>query len=820
MSLFNYSTNSFVSGELSPKGIGRDTLEAYGQSIKTGLNCVVQLLGGVTRRPGFQYISILKNQAKIAELFSFVFDAENAYIIEAGDQYLRFYKNKAQIYFSGNPYEVSTPYLEADVPQIQTAQSLDVMYMSHPSYKIGKLIRKGDSDWEYSAIDLIDGPYLPENNSSITLTPSASTGNITVTASSALFTSTDVGRLIRYKSGEDLSRQVTYTATGTQKNFDIPFFPQEAADIQVYIVNTVGVRGLAINPTDYTVASGQVVFVNPPTANHLVQIRPANAASGRWGYMRITGYTSATQVSCTVLRDLGGINPSVYWRLGAFSQTTGYPRAIAFFEDRLWLTNDGNTIYGSVVGDYETFKPDDDNNKGTPSATSGVSFTLISNSNQIIQWLFGKQYLIAGTSTSITSLLTSAGQTLSAITPPSIRKDIDVECMRALPVGTDSDVVFIQENGKRLSRVNYSFERDGYTQVELNLLAGHVSQQSKFKKIVGQEYPLNLVWALTESGKLSTLVLNTSQNVNAWTRQEIGGTNAVVESIASIPSTTGNTQLWAIIRRTINGQTKRYVEVLSDFFDTNNGDTIYDAYFTDSWIRYNGVKNTTLTLSNATIGDSRTFTAGSNVFTNTDVGRNIRTENGYAVVTGYTSPTVVTCKIQAAFESTSIASGSWYLMSTEFTGLDHLEGEYVFPLADGKPHPVVRVTSGKITLQYSAGIVNVGLPTSMQVDTLPISTVVGYGTTKNLLSRVQSITIRLHETVGLSYTVSDAYSDVNFLEPTQLSDKYIPLFTGLKSQGVIGYSSNELILKFRNSQPLPCTILNITAVIEVPDRLS
>ena len=84
----------------------------------------------------------------------------------------------------GAAYAVSTPYDGNDLALLQYAQLNDVMYLVHPDYQPYKLIRAGHTDWTMTAIDFETGPFLPINDTSTTITPSATTGTITLTASS------------------------------------------------------------------------------------------------------------------------------------------------------------------------------------------------------------------------------------------------------------------------------------------------------------------------------------------------------------------------------------------------------------------------------------------------------------------------------------------------------------------------------------------------------------------------------------------------------------------------------------------------------------
>src|SRR4051812_13663578 len=116
-------TNAFNSGESSPLLAGRSDLDKYKNAVGTLENFICFKHGGVYSRPGTRYVAGAKNNAKKCRLINFEFNTSNAYIIEMGDNYMRFYKNGARIEVVGVPVEIVSPYLEADLFKVTFAQS-------------------------------------------------------------------------------------------------------------------------------------------------------------------------------------------------------------------------------------------------------------------------------------------------------------------------------------------------------------------------------------------------------------------------------------------------------------------------------------------------------------------------------------------------------------------------------------------------------------------------------------------------------------------------------------------------------------------------
>lgn len=141
---------TFSKGELSPLLDGRTDVQVYYNGVKTLENFIVTPYGGVTKRPGTYYVAEVKDSARATRLIPFQFSITQAYILEFGDRYMRFYYNNGQLLSSGTAYEITTPYLEADLFDLQFAQDADTMWITHPNYKPRKLTRGAASFDSYT----------------------------------------------------------------------------------------------------------------------------------------------------------------------------------------------------------------------------------------------------------------------------------------------------------------------------------------------------------------------------------------------------------------------------------------------------------------------------------------------------------------------------------------------------------------------------------------------------------------------------------------------------------------------------------------------
>lgn len=208
---------SFTGGEFAPPLYYRTDLQKYSTGCKTLKNFIVHPHGGASNRPGLEYIDATKDSTKKSRLIPFEFSTEQAYVIEAGNLYFRYYKDGGQILDGETAYEVETPYLEADLPLIKYTQSADVLFLVHPDYAPRTLTRTDHTDWTLANYTFNYGPYMRINATATTITLSGTSGSVTLTASAALFNAGHVGAWWKVSNGHIKITAVADTthATGT-----------------------------------------------------------------------------------------------------------------------------------------------------------------------------------------------------------------------------------------------------------------------------------------------------------------------------------------------------------------------------------------------------------------------------------------------------------------------------------------------------------------------------------------------------------------------------------------------------------------------------
>ena len=709
--------NSFNAGELSPQLKGRADLEKYRNGCEIMENFLPQIHGPAKKRPGTRFVKEVKDSSKFTRLIPFEFSNTQAFAIEFGDETIRFFANGGIVLDGATPYEIASPYSDDELRDLEYAQSADVIYLAHPNHPPHKLARFGPTNWVIAPVVFNWPPFNDESVGTLTLTPSAVTGNITITASSSFFVAEDVGSFFKFQ--ETVASRYNQWTQGVSHTAG----------------NRVQWRGNVYEATNAATAGSR-----PPI--HLEGTESDGAVNWTFlhdgaGYAQVTAFTSPTVVNATVIRRLPEAVATTRWSEGAWSTRRGFPRTVTFYEDRLWFAGSNNrpqTLWASVIGDYE-------NHKYGTNDDDALNYTINTQDLNTIQWLSPTKVLAIGTANGEFTL--SAQQISDPVTPTNVRITPQTtfgaaESVRPLRIG--GSILFLQRAGRKVREYTYNFETDSFVAPNLNVLAEHITGTGVVDLAYQQE-PNQIVWAPCACGTLVGLTYERQEDVVGWHRQLVGG---AVESVVALPHWDGDQDvLWMIVKREINGNTVRYVEYLEKYLDNEY------AFYVDSGLTYDGPPVTTV------------------------------------------------------------------------SGLDHLEGEELAVLADGAVHPNVTVTSGSVTLQAPASVVNLGLPYKATVVTMPIEAGAADGVAQGKQMRINNIVMRLFRTgAGLYYGSNENRMDELHLRRTNDNmDSPVPLFTGdTKLAPWPGEYQQAPQMRIEHRLPTPCTLVALMPQLNTYDR--
>lgn len=727
---------SFNAGEFTPYLDGQIDLQKRRSALRTCQNMIPLKQGALVRRGGTYFIKEIKDSSNRTALIDFQYNTDQIYKIEFGDQYMRFYKDNAIITEAAQ-----------NITGITKANPAVVTYSGADNYANG--------DEVY--ISSVGG--MTEVNGKFYLVANVNTGSNTFELTDIDGNNIDSTSYTTYTSGGTVEEVYEISSPYEQANlFDADNVLQvhyfQSADV-VYILsesyapralvrnadanwtlNTLTLEDgpyLQLNTTSTTLAlsgtSGSVTvtasavaginngsgFLSTDVGRIIRWKDPAN----NWTWLTITAHTNTTTVTATI----SGPNASAgtattNWRLGAYSDTTGWPRTGTFFQDRFVMG--GSTDYPDRLDISEKsvysstsigFAPS--NAAGTVADDNAISITLPSKQVNRIQWMASDVTgLIVGTSGQEWTIKGDS----DGIIKPSAHPETPISTTKSAyiqPILAESGIIFVQAAKRRVHDMIYSFDIDRLKPRDVTILAEHITK-TQILDIKYQQEPLNTIWSYRTDGTLIGMTYYPDQDVFGWHRHVIGGysdagktTQAIVESMIVTPSTDGSRdEVTLIVKRYINGAVRRYIEYITRFYEDDIA--LEDAFHVDCGLTYDGSATATI------------------------------------------------------------------------TGFDHLEGETLKVMIDGKSHPDLTVSGGAITLanNRTASVVQAGLGNIWAIETLDIEAGAVDGTAQGKPKRITDVSLKLLNTLGINYGPNASnYDEYDFNQGIDF-DEIPELFTG------------------------------------------
>ena len=600
---------AFSGGEISPEMFGRIDDTKYQQGAATMRNFIAKPQGPAENRPGFAFVKEVKDSTKAVRLMSFTFSTVQTMVIEMGDQYFRFHTQGATLNYSDGAawnsgtnyivgsiakysgtnyysktihsnsqppnatnwyalpadmtYEIPSPYLEAELFDIHYVQSADVMTIVHPSHAPRELRRLGATQWELKEINFGSPIASPTIASVVAYIPSSSS------------TDTDT-----YEAHE-------YVVTAIGSNL----IDESAQSNSQSVNNNIFVTG-AKNTVTWNAVAGAARY------------RVYKEQAGVYGFLGET--TSTSIVDANIAPDFSR-TPPVYDN--PFPSSNNFPGAVSYFEQRrvfAGTNNDPQTIYMTKSGTESNMSfgipiRDDDRIKFRVAAREANTIRHIVPLTQLLLLTGSAEWRIASVNS-------------DAITPSSIsvKPQSYVGANNAQPVIVNNSMVYAAARGGHVRELGYNWQANGFITGDLSLRAPHLFDNLTIVDMALAKAPLPIVWMTSSNGKLLGFTYVPEQQVGAWHQHDTDGT---FESVASVSE--GNDDVvYCVIKRTINGASKKYIERMG----TRLYETQRDSFFVDAGATYNGTNTNTgqnVTISggtNYTRGESVTITANYNLF--------------------------------------------------------------------------------------------------------------------------------------------------------------------------------------------------------------
>lgn len=481
MRVTQFQTN-FSVGELDPLLRARTDLAQYQNALEQAQNVLVQPQGGIKRRDGLKFIHNFGGTFTDFKLIPFEFSVTDSYLLAfvAGRIYV--FKDgvlQTNINGSGNDYLAASSITAAMLDELQYTQAVDTLILCHEDLQTKRLVRNSDTNWTLENLPLLNLPqyaYAFDTHSpNFTITPSATTGNITVTASSV---TTDTGTA--QAGGADtitLKAATNYTSDDQPNGMFITLTSGtgsgQTRHVEDYVAST---KVLTVYPAwdtqpDNTTGYKVEAFA-PSTVNEYLQVLST------FGRARYVEYVSATVMKAFVevpffdtSAIVAGEWESEHGYEDVWSNDRGWPRSATFHEGRLYFGGSKsrpNTIWGSRVIDYFNFDP------GTGLDDESVEATINTNQlNAIVGVVAGSDLRIFSTGGEFVVVQSED----SPITPANflIRPQTRLGTKPGVPIeDLNGASVFVQRQGKSLNAFQYGDTTRQYQVQQVSVLSSHL----------------------------------------------------------------------------------------------------------------------------------------------------------------------------------------------------------------------------------------------------------------------------------------------------------------------------------------------------------
>ena len=775
--------SSFTGGELSPKLEGRVGLQKYREGLSELTNFLVLPQGGVTRRPGTEFLGEVKDSDDTTRLIPFQFKTSDTYILEFGDSIMRVYRKDTD----GNPRQV----LKTD------PQTIDGLTNANPGVVTADGHGFSNGDEIFLNIEGKGATYFADLQKRNFLVANVTTNTFTLTDLHG--TAIDTTSMSTFSAGETQTCDEIFEVASPYPSSvlaDVNFV--QSADTMYFVHPSYAIRTLTRS------ADNNWTFATPSLTSASLSL---NASANN--YPSVVTFFEQRLV-------FGATNdyPQTLWfsKNGAYTDHTvgtnaddalNYTLASNTVNQIRWLSATRVLTIGTSGGEYVLTT--DSNGPITPTTTlirkysnygsakvapiqvADVTLFLQRNKRKIREFRYVGDVDEEGYSAPDMTIL-SEHITEGGITEFAYQQEPDsiVWCLRAdgtllgmtyrreeqvvawhkhviggyvgTPTITVSNYAAINEGVNSGAGATITLTKEDGTSVVFTTDAigsGDASSSLHFRPYANNNTTATRLatalnnhsdFAATASSAVVTvrdssggkLTLSTSDAVHLTVTSQ---TQAVVESIATLPSESGEDELYMIVKRTVKGLVKRYVERLKSI---DFGNSTEKGFFVDSGLSY----------------PSTWPTAG----------------------TG----------------------------ATAMTGLYHLEEEVLEIMANGAAHANRTVSSGGVTLSFSSTTAVMGFPYDSVMQTLRLESGSADGTSQGKPKRLHGVTVRLYRSVGLDVGASsDSLETLSFRDSSMATDAAVPLFTGDKEIEFTGGFFEDDRVYIRQTQALPLTVLAV-----------
>lgn len=768
-------------------------------------------------------------------------------------------------------YEIVAPYSEAQLAAVKYTQLADVMTLCNQAVRPKDLSRSGHDNWSFVDMAFREGPFQDINATNtkgvaVVGASFAVGATVTINASHAIFSASNVGQLFYVEQKNfgqpwEVGKSVTagdlrrsegryYRALNTATTGTLRPTNESPGDVESdgavnweYAHSGYGIVQIASFVDANTVTA--TVLLELPAETGGTEKTITGAANNGSGLVRITavghGYSSNDAV---VIYDVTGTteangmwvitvidadhfdlkasqfgnayvsggkavkNGTYKYAFGAWGGDQGWPGVVTYFQQRKVLaatTQKPQHIWASGTNAFDFF------GKSTPlKDDDAITMQLAGNEVNAIRHMFDFGKLIVFTAGNKWVIPDDDNNPVITPSQKSARPQGSIGASDVRPSKVEDAILYVLDKGQQIQDIAYQYASNAYSGNDLSVLWQHLLEGHQVVAAAYQHTPFRTLWAVRDDGVLVGVTYLREHQVWGGHRHDTDGLFEDVCVVSEPPEDA----VYFLVKRTINGQTKRYVERMASRLYTD----IRDAFFVDCGLSYDG-RNTTAITMTVFGGIFWTYTEGFQLiasaayFSASHVGDEIHlTDNDGRIlrleIVGYTNATSVNVRANRDVPSElQLGAGttSWTHAKKAFSGLTHLEGKTVSILADGHVHPQRVVASGAVSLQFAAGVVHVGLPMTADFETLDMN-VQGQE-----IRAKQKIVNEVELVVEESRGIFAGEDFDNLLEYKQREDENyddpVSLLTGQAAISIKSTWSRGGRVCVRQQDPLPLSIL-------------
>ena len=551
--------------------------EKYNFSCRKMENFIPRIYGGAFRRPGMVHLG--STYSGTSRLIPYNISADIRYMIEISNLKMRLWDTDGSLILDlvnspfTNTLELTSPYTSAqmfDVKFVQLNNFIFFVHPDHPPYQMQRVFSPSFSTFTFTlaAVTFTYPVFRTQNQTAVTATPDGTTGSVDITFSENILdesaaysdyvgmtielvhrrddayveidlTSTTDSSAIKALGDYSLITYGTWDGTVTVQGKDDAGAWQDIRSFSAEEDRNVNYTATLEEATDVRI-SYVAASAGTGTPRAVLELSDSTfVGSATVDSVVISG--GLPVLTCSVVNDLDSATATTEWSFEAFADYAGYPRSVAFHEQRLWFGGtelEPNTFWASATNDFLNFK------RGAFDADA-LSFTLAAQEGSSIQSMLSHEALILFTQTEEWTATTTE-QTV--ITPSNIfvRRQSRFGSAYLPSFIANNNILFLQRGGRKFREFVYSAAGGEGQSSDLSLLAEHITVGG-IKQIAYQQQPDPVIWMVTNNGELISTTYESTQNVIAWSRHPTDGT---VESVAVIyGSTNSSDEVWIVTNR-------------------------------------------------------------------------------------------------------------------------------------------------------------------------------------------------------------------------------------------------------------------------------